>query len=320
MNNDKIFSWGHNRRFNAYSNYFKQQFGRRIQKVTIDAGFTCPNRDGIKSVGGCTFCDNDAFSPSYCVPSKSIEQQINEGVEFHERRYRRATEFLAYFQAYSNTYAPLSKLKEVYQQAIDNPNIIGIVIGTRPDCIDEEKLDYFAELSKKIFVTIEYGVESVYDKTLARINRGHDFDTAKKAIQATADRNIKTGAHFIFGLPGETMRDMLDSVDIISELPLNSIKFHQLQIIKNTAIEKEYAEKLEDFAQFTMQEYIEFFIKYIERLNPKFVVERFVGEAPPRYIATDRWEEKLRNDQIINLFEKRLQELDTYQGRLFQAR
>ncbi|MFP4019832.1 MAG: TIGR01212 family radical SAM protein, partial [Bacteroidales bacterium] len=203
------YQWGDNRRFNTYSNYFKKIFGERVQKVTIDAGFTCPNRDGTKGWGGCTYCNNKAFNPSYCNPEKSVRQQIEEGIEFHRKRYRRADKYLAYFQAYSNTYASVEKLQEIYNQALEFPQIKGLVIGTRPDCIDDEKLNYFASLSRKYYIMIEYGIETVYNPTLERINRGHSVEDSILAIEKTAARGIKTGAHIIFGLPGEMKEDML---------------------------------------------------------------------------------------------------------------
>ena len=311
------YLWGHNRRFNSYSEYFRQNFGERVQKVTIDAGFTCPNRDGSKGTGGCTYCNNDAFNPSYCKPEKSIKQQIEEGMEFHINRYRRAKNYLAYFQAYSNTYAPLEHLKKIYSEALAIPGVVGLVIGTRPDCIDDEKLEYFKELSKSHYIIIEYGVESCYNKTLERINRGHTFEQSVEAIVKTHQLGIKTGAHFIFGLPGETRDEMMPEAKLISALPLDTIKFHQLQIIKGTAMEKEYNTHPENFIFFELPEYIDFFIKFIEQLNPAIVVERFAGEVPPRFLAGPGWG-LIRNDQIMVKFEKRLEELDTWQGRLFQ--
>ncbi|HSH52547.1 MAG TPA: TIGR01212 family radical SAM protein [Bacteroidales bacterium] len=311
------YPWGHNRRFNAYSNYFKRAFGERVQKVAIDAGFTCPNRDGTKGRGGCTYCNNDAFNPSYCTPDKSITQQINEGIEFHEKRYRKANKFLAYFQAYSNTYAPLGKLRKIYAEALSIPGIAGLVIGTRPDCIDEEKLEYFQKLSEKYYIILEYGIESCSNETLKRINRGHTFEKAVEALEKTKQFGIKTGAHFIIGLPGETKEYILSQANTISSLPLNTIKFHQLQIIKGTAIEKEYHTHPENFTFFELSEYIDFFVRFIERLNPDFVVERFAGEVPPRFLAGPGWG-LIRNDQILVKFEKKLQELNTWQGKFFE--
>ncbi len=310
------YPWGHSRRYNNYTEYFRSQFGERVQKVTIDAGFTCPNRDGSKGLGGCTFCNNDAFSPSYCIPQKSITQQITEGVEFHANRYRRASKFLAYFQAFSNTYAPINRLRALYNEALAVPGVIGLVIGTRPDCVDDEILDFFQEIAEKHYVTIEYGIESCYNTSLNRINRGHTFEDSVYAIEQTAKRGIKTGAHIIFGLPGETRMQMLDEVALINQLPLHSIKFHQLQIIKNTVMAAEYLKQPSDFEIFGMDEYIEFFITFLEKLNPAFVVERFTAEVPPRFLAGPGWG-LVRTFTLLQKLENRLAELDTWQGRLF---
>jgi radical SAM protein (TIGR01212 family) len=314
--NKSVFPWGHERRFNAYSNYFRGLYGNRVQKLSIDAGFTCPNRDGSKGIGGCTYCSNDAFNPSYCEPAKSVTQQIEEGISFHMRRYRRADKYLAYFQAFSNTYAPLETLKKLYEEALAYPGVIGLVIGTRPDCVDEEKLQYFKVLSGGYYLALEYGIESCYNKTLKRINRGHTFEEAEKVVRDTAALGINTGAHFILGLPGESREEMLAEADIISGLPLSTVKFHQLQIIRGTMMEQEYRENPEAFQLFTWDEYLGFFIKFLERLNPSIVVERFTGEAPPRFLTGPSWGKK-RTDQIVNLIEKRLEELDTWQGRLY---
>jgi uncharacterized protein len=310
------FPWGHERRFNAYSNYFRNIYGARVQKVSIDAGFTCPNRDGTKGKGGCTYCNNDAFNPSYCRPEKSVTQQIEEGISFHKWRYSEARSYLAYFQAYSNTYAPPGRLRDLYEEALGYPGVIGLIIGTRPDCIDEDKLALLRELSAKCYLAVEYGIESCYNKTLLRINRGHTFEEAVATVERTAGYGINTGAHFILGLPGETREEMLNQVDIISKLPLKTVKFHQLQIIRGTLMEKEYQENPNDFNLFTWEEYLDFIISFLERLNPSIVIERFTGEAPPRFLTGIGWGKK-RADQIVNLIEKRLEELDTWQGRLY---
>ena len=313
----QMYPWGHDRRFNAYSNYFRSIYGARVQKVSIDAGFTCPNRDGTKASGGCTYCNNDAFNPSYCMPEKSVSQQIEEGIEFHKWRYSEAVSYLAYFQAFSNTYAPLDTLRKLYEEALSYPGVIGMIIGTRPDCIDDEKLAYIKELSRKGYIAVEYGIESCYNKTLGRINRGHSFEDAVSAVVSTAALGINTGAHFIFGLPGETREEMLNQADIISALPLKTVKFHQLQIIKGTTMEREFQDNPADFELFEWEEYLDFFISFLERLNPAIVVERFTGEAPPRFLTGSGWGKK-RTDQIVSLIEKRLEELDTWQGRLYK--
>jgi radical SAM protein (TIGR01212 family) len=312
-----LYPWGHNRRFNAYSNYLRNIYGTRIQKVSIDAGFTCPNRDGTRGTGGCTYCNNNAFNPSYCTPEKSIKEQIEEGISFHKWRYRKAVSYLAYFQAYSNTYASLGKLGELYQEALSYPGVVGLIIGTRPDCIDKEKLDFLKEISDKYYLVVEYGIESCYNKTLKRINRGHTFEEAVNAVKTTAALGINTGAHFIFGLPGETKEEMLSEAEIISLLPLKTVKFHQLQVIKRTAIEEEFRKNPKDFHMFSWEDYLDFIIKFLERLNPAIIVERFTGEVPPGFLTKKVWGKK-RTDQMVNLVEKRLDELDTWQGRLYK--
>jgi radical SAM protein (TIGR01212 family) len=309
-----IYPWGHHRRFNSYAEHFRKEFGGRVQKLAIDAGFTCPNRDGSKGTGGCTYCDNDAFNPSYCHPGKTIGKQIEEGIEFHIKRYRRASRYLAYFQPYSNTYAPLNKMKEIYAEALSFPEVIGLVIGTRPDCIDKEKLEYFGELSEKYYIMLEYGIESCYDRTLSRINRGHNFEDALSALEQTSKYGIKSGAHIIFGLPGESPDDMMAEAEALSALPISNIKFHQLQIIKGTRMASEFKEKPEDFHIFSLEEYIEFIIDFVEKLNPSFVIERFAGEVPPRFLDGPGWG-LIRNDQVLARIEKRMEERETWQGR-----
>ncbi|MBR4088406.1 MAG: TIGR01212 family radical SAM protein, partial [Bacteroidales bacterium] len=251
--------------------------------------------------------------PNYSTPDKPILQQLEEGIEFHQNRYRKAEEYIAYFQSYSNTYAPLEHLKELYSQALAHPKVRGIAIGTRPDCIDEEKLDWLQEVAKEKIVIVEYGIESCYDKTLQRINRGHDFATAVKAVEATAARGLHQGAHFIFGLPGESREELMGMAPIINSLPLNSVKFHQLQIIKGTPMEAEFASRPEDFVQFGLEEYIDFFIDFLELLRPDIYIERFAGEVPPRFVNSTPWG-KVRNVELLQMLERRLQERNTCQG------
>ena len=307
------------KRYNSFVGFFKRKYGERLQKIVLDAGFTCPNRDGKIGRGGCTYCDNAAFHPAYSTAGKSLHQQMDEGIEFHKVRYRTTEHYLAYFQAFSNTYAPLERLKELYEEALSHPQVVGIVIGTRPDCVDEEKLDYLAELAKKHVVIVEYGIESCYDQTLTRINRGHDFETARKAVQMTADRGIGVGVHFILGLPGETRQMMLDSCELINELPIRSVKFHQLQIVKGTRMEQEYAERPEDFERFSLEQYLDFFVDMLERLRPDISIERFVGEVPPRFVNETPWG-LIRNVELLRLLDKRLEERDTWQGRTYSQK
>ena len=324
------------KRYNSFVGYFKRKYGERLQKIVLDAGFTCPNRDGKFGRGGCTYCDNAAFHPSYSTAGKSLHQQLDEGIEFHKVRYRTTEHYLAYFQSFSNTYAPLERLKALYEEALSHPQVVGIVIGTRPDCVDEEKLDYLAALAegevlegwsrslsdgserKAPIVIIEYGIESCYDATLQRINRGHDFATARKAVEMTAGRGLDVGAHFILGLPGETRQMMLDSCALINEMPLRSVKFHQLQIVKGTKMEKEFAERPEDFERFSLEEYLDFFVEMLELLRPDLFIERFVGEVPPRFVNETPWG-LIRNVELLRLLEKRLKERDSWQGKRLES-
>ena len=303
------------KRYNSFVGYFKRKYGERLQKIVLDAGFTCPNRDGTVGRGGCTYCDNAAFHPAYSTAGKSLHQQMDEGIEFHKVRYRTTEHYLAYFQAYSNTYAPLERLKVLYEEALSHPQVVGIVIGTRPDCVDEEKLDYLAELAADHVVIVEYGIESCYDRTLQRINRGHDFETASRAVRMTAERGIDVGVHFILGLPGESRQMMLDSCAMINDLPIRSVKFHQLQIVKGTRMEQEYAERPQDFERFSLEEYLDFFVDMLERLRPDLSIERFVGEVPPRFVNETPWG-LIRNVELLRLLDKRLEERNTWQGRL----
>lgn len=303
------------KRYNTFVGYFRRRYGERLQKIVLDAGFTCPNRDGKVGRGGCTYCDNAAFHPSYSTPGKSLHQQLDEGMEFHKVRYRTTEHYLAYFQSFSNTYASLDRLKVLYEDALSHPKVKGLVIGTRPDCVDEEKLDYLAELSKSHIVIVEYGVESCYDRTLMRINRGHDFETARRAIDMTAARGMDVGAHFILGLPGETPQMMLDSCSIINGLPLTSAKFHQLQIVKGTKMEKEFAENPDDFHTFSLDGYVDFFTDMLERLRPDLYIERFAGEVPPRFVNETPWG-LIRNVELLRMLDARLEERDTWQSRL----
>ena len=310
------YPWGDSRRFNSYNRFLHKKFGARVQKLTLDAGFTCPNRDGTIACGGCTYCLNDAFNPSYCTSAKPVEQQLAEGVAFHRNRNRHADMYLAYFQAFSNTYAPLEKLREIYRPALEHPLVKGVVIGTRPDCVDEAKLDFFAELKQRIFVSIEYGVESCREETLRRINRGHSFECAVNAIQKTAERGIHCGAHFIYGLPGETPDMWFEDLHKINILPLNSVKFHQLQIIKGTAMQKDYETNPSEFHVFTQEGYAQFMVQVTERLNPAFVIERFASEVPPRFLFVNHWGLE-RYDVLLQKIEKMLEEKGTYQGKMF---
>jgi radical SAM protein (TIGR01212 family) len=311
-----MYPWGNDRRFNSYSDYFRKEFGSRVQKISIDAGFTCPNRDGTCGTGGCTFCDNEAFTPSYNGTGMQLEEQIRRGIEFHRTRYRKATRYLAYFQSYSNTYADIEILRDMYDRALEHPDIVGIVIGTRPDCVDEEKLDYFSELNRKCFLVLEYGIESILDRTLERVNRGHDTALSAWAVRETARRGIRAGGHMIIGLPGEKRQDFMDAAGVLSTWPLHSIKFHQLQVIHGTSMAREYKEKPGDFLEFGLEEYLDLMAGIIERLNPAFVVERIAGEVTPGKAVGNGW--GLRYDQVLKQFEELLEQRDIWQGKKYK--
>ncbi len=311
-----VYPWGTSRRFNAWSNYIKGRFGHRVQKVAIDAGFSCPNRDGTLGTGGCTYCDNNAFSPSYCTSSQSISSQVEKGMAFHRKRYKSATRFIAYFQSYSNTYAPLEVLKERYAQALAFKDVAGLAVGTRPDTLEPETLDYLARLSEKYFITLELGIESCYDKTLNRINRGHTFDTTRKALEEAASRGLDTAGHMIFGLPGESKTEMLNQAEILSQLPLNSLKMHQLQLIQGTRMLEDYKKNPKDFLRFSYEDYKTFVVEFLERLSPDIRIERMAGEAPPDYVFGERW--NLRNDQILAGIEQKLQQENTWQSKKYK--
>lgn len=310
------YPWGDERRFHSYAAYFRRRFGGRVQKLSVDAGFGCPNRDGTAGRGGCTFCDNGAFTPSYCVPTKSVAQQIEEGIAFHRRRYRTSSRYLVYFQSYSNTYAPLERLQLLYGEALAHPDVAGIVVGTRPDCVDERKLDWLAELARDRYVAVEYGIESTSDATLRAVNRGHDYACAVRAVEMTAARGIPVGGHFILGLPGETERMLLDRTAQINALPLTTVKFHQLQVFRGTAMAAEYDADPARFPFWEVDAYIDLAVEILRRLRPTLVVERFASEAPPRYHYGPDWG-LLRNERLWAMLDERLAARDTYQGEIF---
>lgn len=310
----KKYVWKSDKRYNDFPTYFRNKFSERVQKVSVDAGFTCPNRDGTKGKGGCTYCNNKTFKPTYCNLEKSVTQQIQQGVDFFSKKYK-AMKFLAYFQAYTNTYAPLEELKRLYEEALQHPKIVGLVISTRPDTIDEELLDYLAELSQRTYLMVEFGVESHLDKSLKLINRGHTFADSVWALEQTAQRGINNCAHLILGLPGENRNDWLEQAKVVSQLPVKNLKLHQLQIHKGTVLEKQYREKQEQFHLFSAEEYIELVVDYLELLHPEIIVERFISQAPPEMLLAPKW--GLKNFEFVAKVEKRLAQRDTWQGRLY---
>ena len=313
---DHIFHWGHSKRYNDFSTHFRKIFSERVQKVSIDAGFTCPNRDGKKGIGGCSYCNNATFKPTYCNLSMSITEQVEKGIRFFGQKYK-SMKFLAYFQAYSNTYAPLADLKRLYEEALAHSKVIGLVIATRPDILPAEVLDYLEEKSKSCYVMVELGIESCEEDTLEYINRGHTFAESVEAIQQLSDRGIHSCAHMILGLPGEERETVLNQARKISQLPVENLKLHQLQIHKQTLMSKQYDDMPELFNLFeTVDEYIELVVNYLELLNPSIVVERFISQSPPDLLVAPKW--GLKNFEFVAKLEKRLHERNTWQGRLYE--
>lgn len=302
--------------YNDYSSYLRGVFGCKVQKISVNAGFTCPNRDGTKGWGGCTYCNNQTFNPEYCDGGKSVLQQVEEGKAFFSRKYP-SMKYLAYFQAYTNTYGETAALIRKYEDALSVDGIVGLVIGTRPDCMPDELLRYLSSLARQTYVMVEYGIESTDDAMLARINRGHDFATAADAVCRTADAGVNVGAHIILGLPGDTRETILGQPARLSALPLVTLKLHQLQIIRGTRMAREYAECPQDFSLFDVDSYIDTAIDYVERLRPGIVVERFVSQSPKNLLIAPDW--KLKNYEFVEKLKKRMAERQTWQGRLWNA-
>lgn len=299
-------------RYNELSVWFSTIFPFKVQKISLNAGFTCPNRDGSVGYGGCTYCNNQTFNPAYCKTEKTVTQQLEEGKRFFARKYP-DMKYLAYFQAYTNTYGELQKLKAKYEEALQVADVVGLVIGTRPDCMPDELLDYLEELNRRTFLIVEYGVESTDNGTLSRINRGHTFEVAEEAIRRTAERGIRVGAHIILGLPGETKEMLVRQAERLSTLPLTTLKLHQLQLIKGTRMAAEYADNPADFHLYTADEYIDLVIDYVEHLRPDIVLERFVSQSPKELLIAPDW--GLKNHEFTDKVKKRMRERDSWQGK-----
>lgn len=298
--------------YNDFSHWIRRQFPFRVQKLSVDAGFTCPNRDGRLSTGGCIYCDNNTFNPAYCDRKKTVAEQLEDGKRFFSRKYPEM-KYLAYFQAFTNTYGSIDHLKMHYEEALNVEDIVGIVIGTRPDCVSEDLLDYLQELSKHTFVLVEYGIETTNDDTLRLINRGHDFECSRRAIEETAKRGIFTGGHIILGLPGEDASESIRQASVISSLPLNILKVHQLQVIRGTKLARMYSEK--PFHLYSVDEYIHLIGEYIRHLRPSLVLERFVSQSPKELLIAPKW--GLKNYEFTNLLNNYFKKNGIYQGELF---
>ena len=304
------------KRYNDFSSFIRRKFNGRVQKVSIDAGFTCPNKDGTKGVGGCTYCNNNTFNPDYCKPIKPIKQQIEEGIVFFSKKYK-TQKYLAYFQAFTNTYAPLADLKKMYEEALSHPDVIGLVIATRPDSIKDEVLDYLEELAAKdYFIKLEFGLESTKNETLVEINRCQTHEEAIDVFKRADGRGLHLGGHLILGLPGETKEDMLNHARKVSHLPMNTLKIHHLQIVKHTMMAVQFKKNPEMFTFMELDEYIDLVVDFLEILNPEIIVERFFSESPARMLIYPKY--GLKNFEVKHLVEKRLEEREAVQGRLFE--
>ena len=299
-------------RYNSYGGYLKQRFGCRVYKVIVDAGFTCPNRDGNVATGGCTYCNNDAFRPQAVERLKPVPEQVSLGVEYLKRRYT-ARKFIVYFQPFTNTYAPLEHLSSLYESALDHPDVIGLAVGTRPDCVDEGKISWFESLARSRFVSLEYGLESIHNETLRRINRGHDFACWSEAVRKTRNRGIAVCAHLILGFPWESREQMLAAAGAVSRAGIDHLKLHHLHVVKGTAMGREYKNK--PFRLFGFDEYVELVVDFLERLDPEIKIQRLFGLAPEEQLLAPHWGKS--KAEIQHGIEQRLAERDTFQGRLF---
>jgi hypothetical protein len=305
------------KRYLDYSSFIKLNFGERVQKISLDVGFTCPNRDGSKGYGGCTYCNNNSFNPGYCEPEKSITQQLEQGIAFFSKRHKYQNYF-AYFQAYTNTFSDIESLKKMYDEALAFTGVIGLIIGTRPDCISDELIDYLSFLSKKHFISLEFGVESTLNKTLLAINRCHTFEDSKTAYENCADKGIHLGAHLIIGLPGETRAELLNHATEISKLPIETLKMHHLQIVKQTVMAVQYKRDPESFDLFTSEDYIDFISDFIGYLRPDISIERFASEAPYDLLIAPKWNQ-MKNFEVVAKIDQKLAEKNTWQGKYYEG-
>ncbi len=310
-----MMKYSGNKRYNNYSTFIKSRFKQRVQKISLDTGFTCPNRDGSKGTGGCTYCNNNSFNPDYCEPQKSITAQLQEGIDFFSKKYK-SQHYLAYFQAYTNTYADFSLLKKLYTEAISFPSVIGMVIGTRPDCINEDIIDFLSELSNDYYISLEFGVESTINRTLDLINRCHSYEDTQKAYEMVNNKGLHLGAHMIIGLPGESREEILSHATELSTLPIETLKLHQLQIIKNTMMAYQLKQNPEMFNLFSIEEYIDLITDFIAMLRPDIIIERFISESPADLLLAPKWG-GLKNFEIINKIDKKMLEKNLWQGKYY---
>lgn len=298
-----------------YGTWLRRRFPFKVQKLSVDAGFTCPNRDGRIGYGGCIYCNNQSFSPAYCNSHLSVREQLEEGKRFFGEKYH-DMKYMAYFQSFTNTYADLDHLRRLYEEALEVDGIVGIVIGTRPDCITTPLLDYLERLNRQTMITIEYGIETANDATLRLINRGHDFECSRLAVEQTAERGITVGGHIIIGLPGESAEESIQQAHTMSSLKLDILKIHQMQIVRGTRLAKMYAEQ--PFHLYSPEEYIEVIVSYLEHLRPDIAVERFASQSPKQLLIAPQW--GLKNYELTNLVVNKMRREGRRQGSLSTER
>lgn len=303
--------------FNDFTSFLSLHFPYKVQKISIDAGFSCPNRDGTKGRGGCTYCNNKSFSPEYDNCTKSVSEQLEKGISFFSHKYA-SMKYIAYFQSYTNTYNDIESLIALYEEALSYPNVVGLVISTRPDCMPDDLLMYLYKISSSYFIIVEYGIESTLNKSLERVNRQHTFEESCETIKKTAELGITVGGHMILGLPGESYAEIINHASALSELPLTTIKLHQLQIIKGTAMAKEYKLLPDSFHIFELDEYVDLCVDFSEQLNPDFYIERFASQSPIDLLLAPNW--GIKNHELTEKIIKRFKERNTYQGKLFNKK
>ena len=296
-----------------YGYYLKNLFGERVQKVSIDAGFTCPNVDGTVAIGGCVFCDNRSFSPSRRVRRDRIQAQIDDGIGRLKKRYK-VNKFMAYFQPATNTYAPVDELRPLFEQAISHPQVVALAIGTRPDCVPDEVLDLIEELARKVYVSVEYGMQTVHDRSLDWMNRGHHHDAFLDAMERSRGRGFEICAHVMLGLPGESKKDMLQAATELAEQQIDSVKIHNLYCVKKTPLEKQVLAG--EVQLMSRDEYIDVLIDFLELLPPDVIVERISGEAPPDYFVGPSW--CLDKPAVLQALQSEMARRGSCQGKSFR--
>jgi len=304
------------KRYLDYSSYIKKRFDQRVQKISINAGFTCPNLDGTKSRGGCNYCNNNTFNPFYCKPVKPVLTQIEEGISFFAQKYK-TQEYIAYFQAFSNTYAETSHLEKLYLEALSHPQVIGLAISTRPDCIHPDNLELMTQLAKKYYISLEIGIESTYNPTLEAINRCHSFEETVNAFELAKDRNLHLGGHLILGLPGENKEILLSHAEKINLLPIEILKIHHLQIVKHTMMAFQYKNDPDMFQLFGLEDYIDLVTDFISMVRPDIILGRFTSESPAKYLIAPKWN-GLKNFEITSMIDKALIHKNLWQGKNYQ--